>query len=126
MRKSTNGITKRATANAVEVADPLEVRAIPLRAAASVGRLPAAKTDDAAFLNAARSAQHEAGSFRAMHDSVKVINGLLELLHHVTDDADNNQRDVNWLAINDSIADARDRMEAIYSATSLLAEAEAQ
>ncbi|HWI17683.1 MAG TPA: hypothetical protein VNT81_08050 [Vicinamibacterales bacterium] len=91
----------------------------------NLGGSPAQESEaesDYRLIDAARMAQREAGSFTKMHDTVKALNGLIELLYHVIEDAD--RKAINWSAINDSIEAMRAPLGVLYSATSQLSECE--
>lgn len=79
---------------------------------------------DAKLVDAARTARLEVGTFEDMHQSVREINGVIELLYQATRHMEPGNEGVNWCAVHDALARARGLCGPLYGATSLLAQSE--
>lgn len=77
--------------------------------------------EDSLVLDVAWRARGEVGDYTALHRTVASVNGLLELLVHLTESVESGA-EVNWTVIQSTIQDARDRLGPAYCAAGILAE----
>lgn len=94
----------------VATADLLEA----LADANSAPRTAVEVKDDAALIDAARRAQHEAGSFTDAFRSIGMIDGSLEILHHLLNASGEPPDDVNWSSVGSLIDGLRRRSTELY------------
>lgn len=80
--------------------------------------------DRSELLAGMERAQFEAQSFADLHQSVRRVNALVEMLFQITRSGNVGDADVNWHAVNGAIEDARELLGPVYSATSALREGE--